>query len=256
MITIGVSSCFLYPDPNRPYFAPKTLCYLENDMAKYLARKDAMPILVPDLDKDELFPFLDTLDGFVFQGGSDVSPSSYNEDFLDKEKWPGDPTRDQYELKMLDYAFQRSKPVLGICRGFQVVNTYFNGTLYQDIQTQVKDALKHRDADLYDRLSHEIQFVPGKTLDKIYSQEKKRLVNTVHHQGIKELGNDLVVEAISPKDKLIEAFSYKDLDDKFILGVQWHPEFFHTIEDKLIPADPLYDFFLERIRAAKSITPP
>lgn len=249
MIKIGVSSCFMYPDPNRPFFSPKKLCYLENDMANYLYREEAMPILIPSLTGKALDKFLDQMDGFVFQGGSDLCPETYGDDYLNRERWPGDAERDQYELKIADYAFKNKKPILGICRGAQLLNVYFGGKLYQDLQTELKQALKHRDASEYDKVYHSIEFIQGKLLDKIYQNEKNaRNVNSVHHQGIKVLGNNLVIEAISPKDQLIEAFSYQNPEENYVLAVQWHPEFSHTIKDKVISADLIYNHFLDAIK--------
>ncbi len=248
MIKIGVSACFMYPDPSRPFFIRKTLCFLESDMANYLFREDVLPILIPDLNEKALQHFLTQMDGFVFQGGSDLCPMTYGEDFLNKERWPGDSIRDRYELKIADYAVKHTKPILGICRGAQLLNVYFGGTLYQDLQTQYKDCLQHQDTAKYDRSYHPIEFTSGQILSGIYKNEINPLVNSVHHQGIKTLGNDLVVEAICPQDNLIEAFSYKNMCEQFILAVQWHPEFTHTIKDKLIPAEPIYDYFLNCIR--------
>lgn len=251
MIKIGVSACFLYPDPSRAYFSPKKLCYLENDMANYLHRDDVLPILIPDIKGKKFENMLAQFDGFVFQGGSDLSPHSYGEDHLDKHRWPGDEQRDQYELKIADYAFKNGKPVLGICRGAQLLNVYFGGTLYQDLEIQYSNSLKHRDAAEYDKIHHPIEFAKGNILDTLYQNESNPFVNSVHHQGIKNLGQDLIVEAISPQDKLIEAFSYKNMQDNFVLAVQWHPEFFHTIQDRLIAAEPIYNYFLNKVKEIK-----
>ena len=87
MKKIGVSACFIYPDPNRMVFGPKTLNYLEQDMAHYLYRFGAYPVLIPNLGTDELYEFLSTLDGFVFQGGTDISPLSYGEGPLPNSRW-------------------------------------------------------------------------------------------------------------------------------------------------------------------------
>lgn len=248
MIKIGVAACFLYPDAKRTSFAPKTLCYLENELANYLYREDVLPILIPDLKEKALQHFLAQMDGFVFQGGSDLCPKTYGEDYLDEKKWQGDIYRDRFELKITDYAFKNSKPLLGICRGAQLLNVYFGGTLYQDYPTQCKDSWQHRDIAEYDRISHPIEFVAEQILATLYAKEKNCHVNSIHHQGIKTLGKNLVVEARCPQDKLIEAFSYHNMREKFVLAVQWHPEFSATLKDKLIPADPLYDFFLNGVR--------
>lgn len=249
MIKIGVTSCFLYPDPERKFFGPKTLVYFENDMANFLAQKKVMPILIPDIhDKKILKNFLDQMDGFVFQGGSDLCPTSYKEPFLDQARWPGDPHRDQYELKIFDYAFKKSKPILAVCRGFQLMNVYFGGTLHQDLGSQTKSDILHRDAVLYDKIHHQVEMKDKGLLSKLYPKSKKVTVNSVHHQGVKKLGKDLLVEATADDDGLVEAATYKNLKKKFVVGVQWHPEFSHTLGAKVLNPRPLLEKFLKECR--------
>ena len=195
MIKIGISACFMYPDMERIVFGPKTLSYIENDMMRYIARKDILPILIPDLEDHLLTDILAQLDGFIFQGGVDLAPETYGEKPIGK--WKGDAVRDQYELKILDYAIKNSKPVFGICRGFQLMNAYFGGTLYQDTITQNKEAKEHRSAERYDSIKHPIHFNKGGFLDTLYAGESRPHVNTIHHQAVKGVGNDLEVYATS-----------------------------------------------------------
>ena len=190
---IGISACFMYPDVNRTVFGHKTLSYVENDMARYVAGKNIIPVLIPDIDDELLFDLLGEMDGFVFQGGTELAPETYGEQPLFQDKWRGDAHRDQYELKVLDFAIKNDKPVLAICRGMQLLNVYFGGTLYQDTQTQLPGALQHRDAVRYDTLNHQVVFTPNSILDHIYAGTKKPFVNTVHHQSVKDLGNGLDV---------------------------------------------------------------
>lgn len=251
MIYIGVSSCFMYPDPTRATFGHKTLAYLEQDMARWLSRPGVLPVLIPDLDETGLYQFLSEMDGFVFQGGVDVAPSTYKDDPIENGRWPGDAYRDQYELKIMDYAFKNKKPVLAICRGMQLANVYFGGKLYQDLKTEVADSFDHRSAELYDKVNHTVICTDNGLLMKMYGEKELR-VNSVHHQGVKKLGSDLVVDAISPTDKLVEAFHYKNLDQNYLVGVQWHPEFSHTLGKDLTDPDPLYFHFLNAVRNQRS----
>lgn len=231
----------MYPDPDRTYFTPKYLCYLERDMARYLYRPNVLPILIPDLVSEELADFLAQMDGFVFQGGSDLAPETYEEKPIGR--WLGDAYRDEYELKILDYAIKNDKPVFGICRGFQVMNVYFGGTLYQDIGTQRPELESHRDAVLYDQINHPIILEEGKLLDRLHQNEDNQMVNTVHHQAVKDLGENLEVLATSP-DGLIEAFQWTKAEEGKVIGVQWHPEFFHNSKTPLMDAEKVYTHFL------------
>ncbi len=248
MIKLGISSCLFHPDMERTTFGPKTLNYIENDMAAYLTRKNVLPILIPHLKNHQLRHLLENLDALVLQGGSDLSPESYGEAFLDEKKWPGDKIRDQYELKLINYFYTAGKPIFGICRGAQILNVYFGGTLWQDLKTERSDQVVHRDAKEYDHIHHKIQFEKKSFLARLYKDEQDPHVNSVHHQGIKKLGKDLIIEAICPEDDTIEAFSHKSLQEQFILGVQWHPEFSPTLGDKVINPNTLIDYFLKKVK--------
>jgi putative glutamine amidotransferase len=247
MIYLGVSSCFMYPDPTRTVFGHKTLAYLEQDMARYLAREGVMPILIPDLPEERLYEFLQEMDGFIFQGGADIASGTYNEAPIENGRWPGDPFRDRYELKIMDYAFKNQRPILAICRGFQLMNVFFGGTLYQDLKTLTQTNVEHRNSELYDRVHHLVSCTNDSLLKSIYGQNELA-VNSVHHQGVKTLGKGLVVDAISPDDGLVEAFHYKDLQEHYAVGVQWHPEFSHTLQDKVVDPNPLFEHFLKAVK--------
>lgn len=265
MKKIGIPACFMHPDPSRVVFGHKRLAYIESDMARYLYRKGVIPVLIPDLKDENLYELLGEMDGFVFQGGSDIAPETYGEQPLYEDKWRGDAYRDAFELKVFDYAMQHQKPILGICRGFQLMNVYFGGTLYQDIKTQKECSIQHRDAHVYDRLTHDIHFMRGKLLDLLYSNQPQPKVNTVHHQGIKTLGNQLEVLAVCPDDDMIEAIKWTGQTPErverergiptggffplvpFVVGVQWHPEFSHTMGSEVVDSDVLYEQFLRHV---------
>jgi putative glutamine amidotransferase len=127
------------------------------------------------------------------------------------------------------------------------MNVYFGGTLYQDLQTQNPQVIKHRDAELYDKISHEVKFTPGSLFENLFGGNPSTKVNTVHHQGVKDLGKNLKIQATSSEDGIIEAFTWEGAEEGKVMGVQWHPEFFHTIKDQLIPAEPVYNQFLKFI---------
>lgn len=249
MIKIGITACFFYPDLSRKVFGAKSLSYVENDMLRYISQQGVLPVLVPDIESKAKEDIMNELDGFVFQGGNDLAPETYGEKPIDAEKWPGDRYRDQYELCIMDYAIQNRKPILAICRGMQLLNVYFGGTLYQDIATQQDGSLTHRDAVEYDKIHHSIQFFGDNTLSRMYSDYPNPVVNSVHHQAIKEVSDQLSVLAVSTEDGIVEAVEYQGAPAGKVLGVQWHPEFSDSLKDVVLPADRLMQHFLKQAEA-------
>jgi len=248
MLHIGISSCFFYPDLQRTTFGPKTLCYLENDMARYITREDVIPVLIPDLAEADIKKLVSKLDGLVLQGGADLSPTSYGESPIMEGKWMGDRFRDEYEMEVVRYFMDEEKPVFGICRGFQLLNAYFGGTLYQDIATQRPESIKHRDAIVYDSVNHGLKWVDGSYMQGLYKADPSVRINSVHHQGVKDLASGLVPQAYCAEDGIIEAFIHADCEPGKVMGVQWHPEYSHTLGNKVLDPNILINTFLNFTR--------
>ena len=253
-LKIGVSACFFHADPQRPVFTNKTLQYVEQSIVHWVMSTGALAVMIPSPEGNTrkgdvtLEHYADWLDGLLLHGGSDVWPGSYGETPLE-ERWSGDRIRDEYETALVAAFNKVGKPVFGICRGLQLLNVAFGGSLYQDIKTQRPEALVHRDAGLYDQLFHELQFVPGSRLAELYPGVAKAKVNSVHHQAIKQLAPGFVVEALSPDDGMIEAV--RKPGDSFVAAVQWHPEF-HSHEWGTLDDSPILNDFLNAVRAAKN----
>ena len=248
MIKIGVASAFMYPDLNRPVFGGKSLCFIEKDMANYISREGVQPILIPDLvDVSERNSFLKEMDAFVFQGGNDIAPETYGEKPINNAQWKGDRYRDEFELELMDYAIKNNKPIYGICRGAQLLNVYFGGTLYQDIQTQNASAIKHRDAIVYDQLTHDADLNPDSFIVKHLNTEKIH-INSIHHQGIKGLGKGIEALANCSDDGIVEAIHWKGAEEGKVMGVQWHPEFSYNCKTPLFDTDILFKHFLSFIK--------
>ena len=249
MIKLAVSSCLMHPDITRSTFGPKQLDYLENDMARYLASVDVMAILMPYLDDEILACYMDEMDGLVLQGGADLAPETYGEEPIGQ--WLGDRKRDLYEIRLIELALERNLPILGICRGMQLLNAFYGGTLYQDLETQLKPVIVHRDAIRYDSVHHFVQHREDSLLTEVYRMENM-LVNSVHHQGVKTLGQGLIVESICPDKDLIEAFRYRDSSEQFVWAVQWHPEFNHTLSGTIPSGDPIMERFIVEVKRRKT----
>jgi putative glutamine amidotransferase len=251
-LRIGVASCFFHADPTRPIFKGKTLLYLEESLAHWLMAGGAVPHLLPTptagIRADDL---LTGVDGLVLQGGSDVAPESYGETPI-RPEWAGDRVRDRYETELVRSAMALDRPVLGICRGLQMLNVIFGGALLQDIATQCPGFLTHREFERYDQLQHDIAFEQDSWMMRMYPGSARGRVNTVHHQAIKSLAPGLQAEARSVPDGLIEAVRYQPAPGEkpapWVYAVQWHPEFQDPADGSLLPTAPLRNQFLEAAR--------
>ena len=260
-LRIGVSACLFHADPTRPVFNGKPLYYLERSMARWVASERepsfrSLVYMLPD-PRDHgaatAMDVADDLDGLVLQGGVDVSPRTYGEEPR-RPEWSGDALRDEYELALVRAMVDAGKPVLGICRGHQLLNVAFGGSLHQDIKDEVEGARVHRDAGVYDRLAHEISFEPGAWLAGLYPAARAR-VNSVHHQAIKRLGRGVKVSARSTEDDVIEAIEVEAT--AWVRGVQWHPEFAHESEAGvgLLDNAPILREFLQASAARRGGPP-
>jgi len=162
--------------------------------------------------------------------------------------WAGDRVRDAYEMELLHEFMESGKAVLGICRGAQLINVALGGTLYQDIASQVENAVSHVHDD-YDRHSHAITWGKESGLSRLYPGVESGRVTSIHHQSIKALGRGLRVEAASAEDGVVEAVR---LEGKpFVLGLQWHPEFHPPGASELLDCTPILDEFLNAARGRR-----
>jgi putative glutamine amidotransferase len=258
-LKIGISACFMHADPARPLFTGKTLQYVEQSIVHWVMSTGALAVMIPspsgatqrgDVTLDH---YAQWLDGLVLHGGADVSPRSYGEEPL-QERWSGDRIRDEYEIDLVAAFERHGKPVFGVCRGLQLLNVAYGGTLYQDIQTQKPDALMHRDASVYDRNFHTVDIVPASRLAALYPGASRVKVNSIHHQAIKALAAGFDVEAVSNEDGLIEAIRGNDPARPYVAAVQWHPEFHQAGSDTIDDAALLADFLAAAAAAKKKET--
>ena len=241
---IGLSSCMFHPDPQRPFFKGKRLLYMEESMFHWVQRNGGSSVLIPSmLGEEQMRSTVERLDGILISGGVDIAPESYGETAMHAD-WAGDALRDEYELALFTEARRQQKPVLGICRGHQLINVALGGTLFQDIQTQNDGALLHRNWEIYEHNYHAVDLESSSTLSQLYAGKTAGRINSVHHQSVKDLGKGLVVEARSSEDQIVEAI-FLPGDAQYVRGIQWHPEFQDTGDASLLDPEVIMRDFLQ-----------
>lgn len=227
---------------NLPTFLGDTdLFTLSPDYTEGVRRAGGIPIIAAHLDGAELAELLDDVDGIVLSGGQDVDPAIYGADNIASRLVR--PESDEFDARVVHEAIERGLPLLGICRGPQILNVALGGDLHQEIQSggdpvhptyaemeQLDDVTSHR---------HEIGVVVGTRLAAILGAPTVT-VNSLHHQAIARLADGLVVSAVAP-DGTIEAVEGVGAD---LLAVQWHPE---MLRDDV--CDRLFADLVERARA-------
>ena len=188
-----------------------------------LKEAGAIPVVMPlEASEEDLRQLARQLDGFVFTGGPDVHPFLFGEE-THAHCGNVSAARDQMELSLLPLVMELGKPVLGICRGIQVLNIALGGNIWQDFPSQVKREfpVAHQQPFDYHMPCHRVALVKGSLLERISGMETLE-VNSMHHQAVKDLAPGLIASAYSP-DHLIEALEMPGYP--FFIGVQWHPEY-------------------------------
>lgn len=252
MLKVGISASFMHPDQPRALFQGMTLQYIEQNVAHWLMQRQVLAFMIPSPDgstrransRTTLDAYAQALDALVLMGGSDVAPESYGE-APRRPEWKGDRIRDIYEIGLLEAFMALGKPVLGICRGAQLINVGLGGTLYQDIGSDLPHALNHRDWSIYEQNCHATSFVPGTPLARLYPGCSIAKTNSVHHQALRELGRGLSVEAWSEPDHVIEAVRWNG--PSYVFAVQWHPEFHPPGDRSWLDDTPILDDFLAQV---------
>lgn len=211
---------------------------INQDYLDAVTRAGAVPVLLPLIEDDKAqIALLARINGLLLSGGPDIDPKLYGEEII-PQCGEISAKRDAVEISLFLKALKMGMPVLGICRGIQVMNVALGGTLYQDIETQLEGAIKHPCYDTPRDKVHEVTVIEGSLAHRMTGLSRFS-VNSRHHQGVKRLGHGLVATAYS-KDGLIEAVDYPQ--EKFVTAIQWHPE---SLSDRFPEAQAIFTAFAE-----------
>lgn len=191
--------------------------YMQSKYTAALYRAGAKAVWINTDNLDKAIEEMMKCDGLLLSGGEDVDPKYYGQTPTEKcgaiEPW-----RDEVEMKMLDAFVATGKPIFGICRGEQLMNVYFGGTLHQDIVHLSQSA--HIDFPRKNQGNHNVTLNGGTKISRIMKKQTFR-VNSLHHQAADTVGKDMIVGAVS-EDGIIESIEHAT--HPFCMGVQWHPE--------------------------------
>jgi gamma-glutamyl-gamma-aminobutyrate hydrolase PuuD len=201
----------------------KFIDYVSEAHLALLIRLKTLPVMVPVVQGARacLPGYLTDMRGLLLVEGEDIEPKHFKatrENYAHLEKTH--PLKDEIEIELIRFALRKNLPILGICRGSQLLNVVCGGTLYGDVQKEKKSLLKHINFAHYDSYRHPISIVAGTPLEKWYAREALR-VNSYHHQGIRDLAPRFQPMAYA-KDGLVEG--YYDPKKDFVVGLQFHPE--------------------------------
>lgn len=195
--------------------------------ARAIERAGGVPLLLPYVEDDKTVrAFVDACDGFFFTGGVDIQPTRYGEEQKDTcgtvQVW-----RDDLEFRVLAEVMKTSKPILGVCRGAQLINVALGGSLYQDIPSECPSGIAHRQTQDRYEPSHDVKVLEGTPLHTL-TGSTRMVANSFHHQAVKELGEGLRLMA-EADDGIVEAFYLAG--ERYLRAYQWHPERLCTTEE-------------------------
>jgi putative glutamine amidotransferase len=222
---------------------------VEQRYVQVLSALGGVPWIIPLLQGDEetLKAIYSHLDGVLLTGGVDIDPTYYHDE-RHALCGPTDPPRDWAEVQLIRWAIRDHLPILGVCRGLQMMNVALGGTLYQDVPSEIPGSIQHDRAEANGSgsrvpLMHQLRIEPRSRLANILGTDQIG-VNSTHHQAIKELASGLMRSAWAA-DGVIEAIEGNGDQNHYLVGVQWHPE---DLTDTMVEMRQLFRSFLDAAR--------
>ncbi|HBE9250259.1 gamma-glutamyl-gamma-aminobutyrate hydrolase family protein [Clostridioides difficile] len=210
--------------------------YVNNDYINAVLKGGGSLVIIPvNTDKEVIKKQIEMVDGVLISGGWDVNPQLYGEETREETTFIY-PEVDEFDLITISIALELKKPILGVCRGLQILNVSLGGTLYQDNNLIEGSYIKHTQSSKRHVATHKVDVKEGSILEGILG--KQLLTNSYHHQSVNQLGKGLKAIAYS-KDGIIEAIEKEE--ENFVVGVQWHPEMMVDYCDKM---EKLFKYFI------------
>lgn len=216
---IGISPGYAGPDPTRSFAPAGRIVFSDLNYVECVENAGGLPVMSPlTQSKEQMERFADLLDGLILIGGTDVHASRYGQEMMATEQTPV-PERDDFEFALLEVFSKREKPIFGICRGYQVLNVFYGGTLIQDIPSAL-GSVHHLQTPGSLTIAHQVRVEEKSLIHKILGSTLVN-VNSFHHQAVDKLGDDLKAVGWS-EEGIIEVFEH--VSHPYMLAVQWHPE--------------------------------
>lgn len=215
-----------------------SISYTPDAFIEAIQKAGGLPLIIPTSDPSFVEPYLSQIDGLLLAGGQDVSPVYYGEepDIRIEELFP---ERDAFEIAVLKKALERKMAIFAVCRGMQLINVALGGSLYQDLSYYKNLSVQHVQKTPLCYPTHHVAIEPSSHLATILGE--KTIVNSFHHQAVKDLSKHLKAVAYS-HDQLVEAYESVD-PEQSILAVQWHPE---LLAPTLPNHQAIFNDFIER----------